>query len=395
MEAFDTPLDAVRALRSEQPLAICRPQCARAAARWFLDNFPGEVLYAVKANPSPWLIDALYAEGVRFFDVASENEVRLVAGRCPEATIAFMHPVKSRRAIRAAYGEFGVRIFVLDTIAELEKIQEETGYARDLTLMVRLSVSNDAASLPLEAKFGASEAEAVALLQAARAATDEDLGVCFHVGSQCMRPSAYRAAMMQASSLIVKAGVIVDVVDVGGGFPSRYPGMEPPAMDAFVAEIARVFETMPVAYNAQLWCEPGRALAAEAGSIVARVELRKGDALYLNDGSYGSLFDATHVKWPFPVRLLRPEGEVRGRPGEFRFYGPTCDSMDSMPGPYLLPSDVREGDWIEIGMLGAYGVAMQTRFNGFGETLDVVTHDQPWATMFPAAVETIGKRAAR
>lgn len=385
MDSFETTLDAVRALRPEEPVAVARPHRARGAARWFLEHFPGDVLYAVKANPSPWLIDALYGAGVRVFDAASENEVRLVAERCPEAVIAFMHPVKSRRAIRTAYHAHGVRIFALDSLDELDKILEETDGAKDLTLMVRLSVSNDAASLPLEAKFGVSGSEAVTLLREARAATEENLGVCFHVGSQCMRPAAYRAAMMQAAQLIKKAGVIVDVVDVGGGFPSAYPGMTPPPMADFVDEIARTFEKMPVAQNCQLWCEPGRALAAESGSIIARVELRKGDQLYLNDGSYGNLFDATHVKWPFPVRLLRPDGEVRGRATEFSFYGPTCDSIDKMPGPFLLPADVREGDYIEIGMLGAYGVAMQTRFNGFGETIDIATRDAPWATMFPLA----------
>jgi len=382
-----SPADAVRTLAPEGPLAIARPHRVTAAGQWFRENFPGEIFFAVKANPSPWVLDALWASGIRGFDVASEAEVRLVAERFgPEAKLAFMHPVKSRRAIARAYHDFGVRTFVLDTEAELEKILDETGRAKDLTLMVRLAVSNDGASLPLTAKFGATAAEAPELLRKARASTEEMMGVSFHVGSQCMRPLAYKAAMLDANRAIIKAGVVVDIVDVGGGFPSIYPGMEPPEMGAYIREIRDTFEQMFVAQNAVLWAEPGRALVAEAGSIVTRVDLRKGDALYLNDGAYGNLFDAAHVKWPFPVKMIR-DGGSRAKLAPFKFYGPTCDSIDAAPGPFMLPADIREGDHIEIGMLGAYGVAMATKFNGFGDTVTVETTDAPWPSMFEAPQE--------
>jgi ornithine decarboxylase len=374
---------AVRSLRPEEPLAIARPHRVKAAARWFAEQFRGDIYYAVKANPSAWALDALWDAGVRGFDVASENEVKLIAERFgPEAKLAFMHPVKSRRAIARAYHDYGVRTFVLDTEEELAKILAETGGAKDLTLIVRLAVSNDGASLPLSAKFGASPDEAPELLRAARAATEELMGVSFHVGSQCMRPLAYKQALIEADRAIIRAGVVADVVDVGGGFPALYPGMTPPPMAAYMREIHEAFEQMHVAQNAQLWAEPGRALVAEAGSIVTRVDLRKGDALYLNDGAYGNLFDATHVKWPYPVRPIRVGGAMHGQSAAFKFYGPTCDSIDAAQGPFLLPDDIAEGDYIEIGMLGAYGVAMGTRFNGFGETLTVETLDAPWPSMF-------------
>jgi ornithine decarboxylase len=219
------------------------------------------------------------------------------------------------------------------------------------------------------------------------------MGVSFHVGSQCMRPTAFQAAMAQAGRAIVRAGVMVDVVDVGGGFPSVYPGMVPPDMSAYVDSIHRGFADMTVHEETELWCEPGRALVAEASSILTKVELKKGDALYLNDGSYGSLFDAAHTKWPFPVKLYRGEGgearEVEGSLRPFRFYGPTCDSLDHMPGPFWLPEDVREGDYVEIGMLGAYGVAMNTRFNGFGDAETVAVEDAPMASMYGLAGRTI------
>jgi ornithine decarboxylase len=398
LHTYHTPLDLVRDRSPERPVALARPDAVATAARWFQDNFKGDVFYAVKANPSPWVIETLAANGVTSFDVASIPEIELVTAHAPGARMAFMHPVKSRKAISEAYERFGVKTFAFDTHEELAKILEATGGARDLTLMVRLAVSADGAAYSLSGKFGVETHEASALLLAARRATEGRLGVSFHVGSQCMRPTAFQAAMAQASRAIVRAGVMVDVVDVGGGFPSVYPGMVPPDMADYLDSIDRGFAEMMVHEDTELWCEPGRALVAEGSSILTKVELKKGDALYLNDGSYGSLFDAAHTKWPFPVKLFRgaqdEEGggaasEVEGPLKPFRFYGPTCDSLDHMPGPFWLPEDVREGDYIEIGMLGAYGVAMNTRFNGFGDAETVVVADAPMASMFGLAGRNI------
>src|ERR1700742_2056977 len=367
LHTYHTPLDLVRDRSPERPVALARPDAVATAARWFQDNFKGDVFYAVKANPSPWVIETLAKTGVASFDVASIPEIELVSAHAPGARMAFMHPVKSRVAISQAYFDHGVRTFSLDTHEELAKIIEATGGAKDLNLMVRLAVQADGSSYPLAGKFGVEAHEAPALLLAARRATQDLMGVAFHVGSQCMRPTAYQSAMSQASRALVRAGVFADVVDVGGGFPSIYPGMVPPAPADYMDSIDRRFAEMMVHETTELWCEPGRALVAESSSVLTKVELRKGDALYLNDGSYGSLFDATHSKWPFPVKLIR-QGEASEAPLKpFRFYGPTCDSIDHMPGPFWLPEDVGEGDHIEIGMLGAYGVAMTTRFNGYGE----------------------------
>ncbi|WP_371393935.1 type III PLP-dependent enzyme [Glycocaulis abyssi] len=385
MSEHQTPLDLVRLRPVDGPVACARPDRLAVASRWFQEHFPGEVLYAVKANPSPWVIDALYAAGHRWFDVASLPEVELIASRCPDATMAFMHPVKSRRAIASAYHDHGVKIFVLDCEAELQKILQETGHARDLTLVVRLAVSNDGATLPLAGKFGANETEAPDLIRLARAHAYE-LGVSFHVGSQCMAPSAYRAAMMEASRLIARAGVTVDIVDVGGGFPSIYPGLTPPPLEDYVRAIEHAFEDMMVLENADLWCEPGRALVAEAVSVLTRVELIKGDAVYMNDGSYGCLFDIVHARWSYPMRVHRANGEPSAQTAPFRLYGPTCNSIDSMPGPYDLPADLKEGDVIEFGMLGAYGTAMATRFNGFGDVETVTVSDYPWHSLYDQPV---------
>lgn len=388
MVTYHSSLDLVRERSPERPVALVRPGVVALAANWFQTNFKGDVFYAVKANPSPWVIQTLADAGFRSFDVASVPEIERVRAVAPDARLAFMHPVKSRRAIATAYAEHGVRTFALDCQEELEKILEVTGGAKDLNLIVRLAVQAEGAQYALGGKFGVSANEAPALLLATRRATQELMGVSFHVGSQCMRPTAYQAAMAQASRALVRAGVFADVVDVGGGFPSVYPGMIPPDLSEYVAAIDRGFAEMMVHDTTELWCEPGRALVAESSSVLAKVDLRKGDALYLNDGAYGNLFDATHAKWPFPAKLVR-DGAASAELKPFKFFGPTCDSIDVMPGPFHLPADIREGDYIEIGMLGAYGVAMATGFNGYGESDTAIALDAPMASMFGLAPRAI------
>lgn len=373
-------LGVARTLRPVQPVTLVRPHAAARAARFFVEKFPGRTLYAVKANPSPDLLQILWDNGVTHYDVASIGEVRLVARTLPEATLCFMHPVKAEEAIAEAYFTHGVRTFSLDTIEELEKIVRATKGAEDLTLCVRIRVSSELSKLSLASKFGAGPGETKALLFAARQAADT-LGICFHVGSQAMSPDAYAQAMERVRMAIVEAAVTVDVIDVGGGFPSAYPGMEPPPLERYFETIHRAFESLPISYSAELWAEPGRALCAEYSSLIVRVEKRRGDELYINDGAYGALFDAAHVAWRFPVTLLRDE-ESRAKDVAFSFYGPTCDDLDHMAGPFDLPADVDTGDYIEVGMLGAYGSAMRTAFNGFGTDETIEVTDEPMATLY-------------
>ena len=370
--------------RPVQPVALLRPHAARRAARFFVQKFPGRSLYAVKANPSADLLKILWEAGISHYDVASIGEVRLVAETLPGAVQCFMHPVKAEEVIAESYFKHGVKTFALDTMDELEKIVRATSKsgvpASDLNLLVRIRVSSDHAKLSLASKFGAEPSEMKQLLIAARQAADA-LGICFHVGSQAMSPAAYAEAMGRVRDAIVEAAVTVDIVDVGGGFPSVYPGMEPPALETYFAVIHAGFEALPISYSAELWCEPGRALAAEYGSLIVRVEKRRGSELYINDGAYGGLFDAAHVGWRYPVRLIR-EQNSKVRPAAFSFYGPTCDDLDHMTGPFELPADVGPGDYIEIGMLGAYGCAMRTGFNGFGATGAEIVGDEPMASLY-------------
>lgn len=367
--------DAVRTLAPADPLHCLRPALLAETAARFVQGFPGTTLYAVKCNPEPAVLRALWDGGVRHFDCASAGEVALVRGLFPDAVIHFMHPVKSRPAIADAYLRQGVRDFVLDSAEELAKILEETGDAADLGLVVRIALPKGNARYDLSGKFGAGFEEAVALLRAARpqAAT---LGVSFHVGSQCMDPLAYRRALALAGAVIRDAGVAIDVVDVGGGFPVSYPDLEPPPLGAYFAEIEAAFEELGLP-AADLWAEPGRVLVAAGTSVVLQVQARRGDALYVNDGVYGSLSDAGVPGFRFPVRLLRAEGAVDGTLVPFSFWGPTCDSADHMAGPFWLPADIREGDWIEVGQLGAYGACLATQFNGFDQATMVEVVDGP------------------
>ncbi len=366
-------------LRPEEPVHCIRPGVLTATAQEFVAAFPGDVLYAVKCNPDPAVLRALWAGGVRHFDCASPNEVLLVRQMFPDAQIHLMHPIKARGAIREAWARHGVRDFVIDNAAELAKVVDETaatGVAGELGLIVRLALPKGDAVLDLSGKFGAEETEAVALLRTARPLAAR-LGVAFHVGSQCLDPLAWRHALELTAEVIAAADVAVDIVDVGGGFPVAYPDVEPPPLGAFIAEIEAGFERLGLP-QARLWAEPGRALVAGGGSVVVQVQARRDDTLYINDGVYGSLADAGALGFRYPVRCIRPLGAAQGDAERgFRFFGPTCDSADVMRGPFFLPDDVGEGDWIEIGQLGAYGACLRTGFNGFDRARIAEIFDAP------------------
>ncbi|MEO1650141.1 MAG: type III PLP-dependent enzyme [Pseudomonadota bacterium] len=392
MERYQSARHFLSETRPERPVFGVRPHAAARAARYFLTHFPGEVAYAYKANSSVFLLGALYGAGIRHFDVASLPELE-DAATIPDATLHFMHPVKSRNAIRRAYHEFGIRRFAVDSHDELEKIMEETGRPDDLHLYVRLSVPAHDSSIPLERKFGVEADGAVELLQAARQCCDE-LGLTFHVGSQTATTEAYVNALKLVRQVIVKAGVVIDALDVGGGFPARYDEKTPTPLKTFFKVIEDHFEGLPVSHDCRLVCEPGRALVAEAESLIVRVNARRGNELFINDGGYGALFDATHFGFSFPVRLVRPEDvatphqEQRLEP--FELWGPTCDSVDYMKGPFLLPPDVREGDYLEFGNMGAYGRAIAGTFNGYGQYDEIILDDAPMYTMFDDAGTTTG-----
>ena len=381
----------VNALKPEKPVFAARPHAAGRAARWFIRNFPGEVAYAYKANSSVFLLGALYGAGITQFDVASIAELE-DAATIPGVRLHFMHPVKSRLAIRKAYFDYDIKCFALDCEDELQKIVEETGGAKDLELFVRIAVSSKNSRIPLERKFGITGPKAAKLLVKARQVADE-LGITFHVGSQTTTPDAYAMAFEEVKKLIVKAGVVVDAVDVGGGFPSRYTDSVPARLSDFIDVIKGAIEKLPVTEHCRLICEPGRALVAEAESLIVRIDLRKGNELYINDGGYGALYDSAQLGFVFPVRLVRDGLDPNEPLIPFEFWGPTCDSIDHMKGPFLLPASTREGDYIEIGNIGAYGRALSTRFNGYGDYLDVILQDEPMYSIYEEERAQVAQKA--
>ena len=393
MEKFASAVAFLQQHQPDRPVWGIRPQAAGRAARWFLANFPGEVAYAYKANSSVFLLGALHGAGIKQFDVASIPELE-DAATIPGVLLHYMHPVKSRKSIRRAYHEFGVRCFALDCEEELEKIVVETSRdgvpAKDLQLYVRVAVPAKNSRIPLERKFGVTGVKAAKLLVKTRQAADE-LGIAFHVGSQTTTPDAYTNAFEEVHRLIVRAGVVVDGIDVGGGFPSVYSDSQPAPLSSFMNAIRDGMEKLPVTEACRLICEPGRALVAEAESLIVRVDLRKGNDLYINDGSYGALFDAAHLGFVFPTRLVSRPAEEAGPLAPFEMWGPTCNSIDRMRGPFMLPAGIREGDYIEIGNLGAYGRAIASRFNGFGKYEEVILLDEPIASVYDASAARVAR----
>jgi len=372
-----------RALRPSYPVYCVRPDVLAANARRFISQFPGTVLYAVKCNPHPLVLNALFKGGIRHFDTASLTEIAQVSDAFDDVHTYFMHPVKARAVITAAYRVYGVRHFVVDHHDELNKVIEEAG-AQGNTIIVRVNTPPaDDALYHLAAKFGAAPDEAAELMKEA-AARGCTVGLAFHVGSQCRSPEAYSGALELLGEVMRKAGVEPVCIDVGGGFPAAYGDRPVPALDAYMEAIRRGLKQLGLNPNVEIFAEPGRALVAQGCSLLTQVQLRKDDRLYINDGIYGSLSEMATVAIRLPARLIRLEGPVSDKMGEFALNGPTCDSLDVLPGTFTLPEDVREGDWIEIDQVGAYSNALATRFNGFHPETFVQVFDAPPALVAAA-----------
>jgi ornithine decarboxylase len=361
----------VGVLRPGNPVYCVKPAALRAAAARFLEGFPGRTLYAVKCNPHPVILQTLHEAGIVHFDGASIPEIAAVRGLGVGTSVYYMHPVKTRDAILTAYTVYNVRHFVVDHPDELEKIRYETNQAKDLMILVRFATPGGVARYELSQKFGATPSVAADLLRQVAEAGCKG-GLAFHVGSQCLSPDAYRQGIGVAADIAKRAGVTIDYLDVGGGFPATYVNDVPPPLDDFFAAIRRGIEEARLPETCILMCEPGRALVASGLSLVVQVQLRKESSIYINDGIYHSLSETVTGGLSHPVRTIRAEGQLAPEMRNFRVYGPTCDSLDVLPQPYFLPEDIREGDWIEIDQVGAYSNALVTKFNGFSPDTFVI-----------------------
>ena len=383
MQKFKSVEELINQLKPEKPVYCIRKNSIQSAVNHFKDNFPGKILYAVKTNPHPAIIEQIIESGVDQFDVASIEEIEAIKNFSQTAKCSYMHTVKSRESIKKAYFKYGVKTFSLDTKDELIKIIESTDNAEDLELFVRVAVSNEHAEIDLSKKFGALNSEATGLLRLVKQYAKK-IGLSFHVGSQCMNPISYAKGINDIGNIIKKTKIIPDYINIGGGFPTIYPDLIPQTLENYFSEIKKNLKNLNLKKLPKIICEPGRALVAESGSTIVRVNLRKKQKLYINDGTYGTLFDAGTPNIVFPSKMIKENSNkiISKKLTAFDFFGPTCDSMDYMKGPFLLPNNIKENDYIELGQLGAYGLTFRTQFNGYYSNEIYEVEDQPILTMY-------------
>ena len=381
MQKFKSVDELVNQLKPTQPVYCLRRNSIRLASKYFQNKFPGKILYAVKTNPHPVVLQTLLDSGIKHYDVASIKEIETIKNLNPEVECSYMHTVKSREDIKEAYFKYNIKTFALDTKDELIKIIESTNHAKDLRLFVRVSVSNEHAEIDLSKKFGAITSEAAGLLRLGKQYAYK-LGLSFHVGSQCMHPISYAKGISEIGNIIKRTKIVPDIINVGGGFPTIYPDLVPQSMQSYFDEINKGLKNLKLQKLPEIICEPGRSLVAESGSTIVRVNLRKKQKLYINDGTYGTLFDAGTPNIVYPSRVIKNGRVISKKLTSFDFYGPTCDSMDYMKGPFILPNNIKENDYIELGQLGAYGLTFRTQFNGFYSDQIFEVEDDPIMTMY-------------
>ena len=353
------------------PFYIFYPENLSKRINYFKKKFKGTILYAVKANPSEFIIKSLKKNGVKYLDVASINEIRLVKKIFPEANLYFMNPVKSRNSIRKAYSFYKVRNFAVDTFDELDKIYEETNFAKDLNIFMRLKIPNNYSIIKLSNKFGISEKNAPSLLKKIDMISSK-VGICFHVGSQCTDPNAFNIAFSLSKKVLKESGVKISYLNVGGGFPQNLREQKVQKISNYLNLINKNFSKFLKNSDEKinLFSEPGRSIVSDCLSLVVKVNLRKKNKLYINDGIHGYLNNAGYLNFTYPVKIFNRK-KVGSEIKPFSFFGPTCDSNDFMKGPFFLPDSIREGDWIEIKNIGAYSMTMKTDFNGLNARLRV------------------------
>ncbi|HUO91472.1 MAG TPA: hypothetical protein VMU22_01050 [Rhizomicrobium sp.] len=368
---FATIEDLIKREKPIEPVYALHPEKFRTAAKRFLDAFPGDTLFAIKANPAPHVLEQVHAAGIRHFDTASLAEIENVKTRFPDAHCHFMAPVRAPGAAHAAFTKYGVRDFVVDCDYELDKLLAETKGGPSLRVFVRIATPLGGAVLELSSKFGTTPDDAARLLKRVVEAGATP-ALTFHVGSQCLSPFSYAQAIEMARRTETTASVKIAALDIGGGFPGPYQGNDVPPYHWYFDTIREALATLPEGEKLPVMCEPGRALVAEGVSLVTQVILRKGDKLYINDGIYGSFDELTLPGWTadYPIRVFAVDAKGRvlaeqngNKP--FRVYGPTCDTLDVLPRPLMLPAEIGPGDFIVFDAIGAYSVAVRTNFNGF------------------------------
>lgn len=378
MQRFETARQATLALRPDEPVYGFRPSVLQADAKAFIAAFPGQTAYAVKTNGEPLVLGELTAAGLKTFDVASPAEFAAVRAVSPDAEMLYMHPVKAQSHIRLALEQYGIRMLALDHEDEIAKILRIVRAMdlppEDITMMVRVATKG-AAAYELSKKFGATPGHAVELLDRLDGIGFKT-GLTFHVGSQVEDLETYQRALASAAWVRSRTQAEIVQLDIGGGFPAEYGtdprksnGAPPPQLASLLDGILEDIREWSLD-DLPLVAEPGRVIVARSLSVIVRVLLKKGQRVYINDGIWASLSDSWTGKLLLPTRLIPDPARNRrhGSPERivpFRICGATCDSVDILSRPFLLPETVETGDWIEIGHIGAYSLGLRTRFNGF------------------------------
>ena len=393
MRKFKSVNELVNTLKPDYPVYCIRGEEIKKSVKFFKENFPGKILYAVKTNPHEKVIKQIISKGINDFDVASLNEIKLIHKINPKMNLHFMHTIKSKESISSAYFNYGVKSFALDNKDELRKILEATNQAKDLKLFVRIAISNEHAEIDLSRKFGALPSEALGLVRLCKEHSKK-LGISFHVGSQCMHKISYTKGIKEIENIVKKTKIIPDIINLGGGFPAIYPDLKPEPLINYMEEIKKSLSNLKWDKLPEIICEPGRAIVAESGSTIVKVILRKKQSLYLNDGTYGTLFDAGVPNFVLPTKMIT-DGRIQSKKlTAFNFFGPTCDSLDYMKGPFLLPNNIKEGDYIELGQLGAYGLTFRTNFNGFYSNQIFEVNDKPIMSLYEGSNDKVDSLVA-
>lgn len=362
---WTNPSEFLRIERPVDPVMFFAPAVLQDTARRFLDGFPGLVTYAVKSNPDEMVIQNLVAAGIEGFDVASPAEIEMIARLAPTAAMHYHNPVRARHEIAFAVG-MGVKSWSVDSRSELAKLVEVVP-AAGTEISVRFKLPVSGAAYNFGAKFGATEELAAELL---REVAERGFipSLTFHPGTQCTDPMAWDTYIRAAAGICRAAGVKARRLNTGGGFPAHRVNGELPQLEAIFALIGRVADEAFEGHPPALVCEPGRGLVAEAFTLAAQVKaVRDGVHVFLNDGTYGALDELPITGMIDRIEVVAPEGGRRiGAASPRVIFGPTCDSVDRLPGEVMLPADIAEGDYVVLSGMGAYSTATNTRFNGFG-----------------------------
>ncbi len=366
---YATPRAHLLTQEPDRPALYFAPSVLQRTARRFQAGFPGLVTYAVKANDAEEVLENLMAAGIDTFDVASPHEMDAVRRLMPGATLHYNNPVRSEAEIAHAVA-LGVASYSIDGKSELQKLMAG-GVPRDAEVSVRLHLPVEGAAYDFGAKFGADPEDATEILRAVAAAGFVP-AMTFHPGTQCSDPTAWVTYIAACAEVARDAGVTLKRLNVGGGFAAHRTGAAPDLENIFRNICSAIKEAFGTEAP-ELVCEPGRAMVADAFTLAARVKsIRDDGSVFLNDGIYGGLAEAPILGNIDRIEVVSADGLRCETPTPRTVFGPTCDSLDRLPGKLVLPVDLATGDWVLFHGMGAYSTATVTRFNGYG-SIEIVT----------------------